>query len=95
MPKFLSTRSFKWINPKECYLNEYTGICPKGCLREVDLEYPKELQELHNYYPLAPDKIEIKREILSDNQLKIAERYSIPNGKVKKLLLNFFDKENV
>ena len=25
---------------------------------EVDLEYPKELRELHNDYPLAPNKIE-------------------------------------
>ena len=37
---------------------------------EVDLEYPKELWELHNNYPLAPDKIEIKREMLSDYELK-------------------------
>ena len=34
----------------------------KGCLLEVDLEYPKELPELHNNYPLAPDKIEIRKE---------------------------------
>ena len=27
----------------------------KGCVLEVDLEYPKELRELHNDYPLAPD----------------------------------------
>ena len=26
---------------------------------EVDLEYPKEWQQLHNNCPLAPDKIEI------------------------------------
>ena len=28
----------------------------KGCSLEVDLEYSKELCELHNDYPLAPDK---------------------------------------
>ena len=32
----------------------------KGCVLEVDLEYPKELRELYNDYPLPPDKIEIK-----------------------------------
>ena len=67
--------------------------CLKGCVLEVDLEYPKKLQELHNDYPLAPDKIEIKRELLSDYQLKIADRYNIPIGNVKKLVPNFFDKE--
>ena len=35
---------------------------------EVDFEYPEELQELHNDYPLTPDKIEIKKE-MSEYQL--------------------------
>ena len=50
----------------------------------IDLEYPKELRELYSDYPLAPDKIEIKREMLSDYQLKIADHYSIPIGNIKK-----------
>ena len=31
----------------------------KGCVLEVDLEYPKKSRELHNKYPLAPDKKEM------------------------------------
>ena len=31
-----------------------------GCNLEVDFKYPKELRELDKYYPLAPEKIEIK-----------------------------------
>ena len=65
----------------------------KGCVVEVDLKYPKELRELHNDYPLAPDKIEIKREMLSEYQLKIADLYNIPISNVKKFVPNFFDKE--
>ena len=42
----------------------------KRCVLQVDLECPKELRELHNDYPLAPDTIEIKRDMLSDYQLK-------------------------
>ena len=61
MSKFLPTSSFKWIDPKEFDLNKYTSNSSKGCVLEVDFEYPKELQELLNDYPLAPDKIEIKR----------------------------------
>ena len=33
---------------------------------EVDPEFPKELRELHNDYPLAPDEIKIKREMQSE-----------------------------
>ena len=33
----------------------------KGCVLDVGFEYPKELRELDDGYPLAPDKIEIKK----------------------------------
>ena len=51
-------------------LNKYTNNNSKRHVLEVDLEYPKELSKLHNDYPLAPDKVEIQREILSEYQLK-------------------------
>ena len=92
MPKFLPISGFKWIDPKEFDLNKYTGNSSKGCVLEVDLEYPKELHELHNDYHLAPDKIEIKREMLSEYQLKIADLSNILIGNVKKLVPNLFDK---
>ena len=72
---------------------KYTSNNLKGCVPQVDLECLKELRELHNDFPLTPDKIEIKREMLSEYQLKIADLYNIPIGNVKKLLPNFFDKE--
>ena len=53
----------------------------------------KNLHELSNDYLLAPDKIEIKREMLSEYQLKIADLYNISIGIIKKLAPNFFDKE--
>ena len=68
MSKFLPIR-FKWIDPKEFELNKYTSNSSKGCAFEFDLEYPKELRELHNDYPLVPDKIEM----LPEYQLKIAD----------------------
>ena len=84
MSKFLQISSFKWIDPKEFDLSKYTRNSSKGCVLEVDLEYPKELRELHNNYPLAPDKTEIKREMFSNYQLKIADLYNIPIGNDKK-----------
>ena len=90
MSKFLPTSGFKWTDPKELDLNKYISNSSKRCVLEVDLEYPKELK---NDYPLAPDKIEVKREMLYDYQLKIADLYNTPIGNVKKLVPNFFDKE--
>ena len=67
MSKFLPTGRFKWVDPKDSNLNNYTNSSLKGVF-EVDLEYPKELHELHDY-PLAPDKIEMKEKMLSNYQL--------------------------
>ena len=64
-------------------LNKYTRNSLKLCVLEVDFKCPRELQELQNDYPLAPDKIEIKREMLSNNPLKIADLYNIAIGNAK------------
>ena len=46
--EFFPTSGFKWIDPKEIDLNKCTGNSSTGCLLEADLEYSKELHELHN-----------------------------------------------
>jgi len=33
---------------------------------EVDLEYPKELHDLHNDYPLGAGKVKVNKNMLSD-----------------------------
>ena len=38
-------------------------------------------------------QVEIKREMMSNYQIKIAEFYNIPIRNVKKFVPNFFDKE--
>ena len=76
--KFLPTSGFKWIDPKKFDLNKYTSNSSKGWILKVELEYPKGLHELHNDYLLAPHKIEIKQEMLSEYQLNIADLYNIP-----------------
>ena len=53
------------------------------------VKHPKELNKLHNDYPLAPGKIEIKRDMLPNYQVFC----NIPIGIVKKLVPNIFDKE--
>ena len=62
MSKFLPTSAIKWIDLKEFDLNKYTSHSTKGYVLAVDLEYHKELRELHNDYHLDPYKIEIKKE---------------------------------
>ena len=66
MSKFVPTSRFNWINPKDFDLNKYTHNSSEGCIFEVDLEYLEKLMKLHDDYPLATNKIEIKTKLLSD-----------------------------
>ena len=75
-------------------MNKYTSNNSKGCVLEGDLEYPKELHESLNDYLLAPDKIEIKIEMLSENQLKIADFHHISIGNVL-IMLTFLIKKKI
>ena len=49
--KPLPVGGFEWMKEEE--KQNWKNI---PCILEVDLEYPKELHDLHNDYPLAPEK---------------------------------------
>ena len=100
MCKRLPTGNFKWLNnlPEtseeiEPFLNKYTEDSDRGIILEVDLEYPKELHDLHNEYPCAPEKKIITDELLSDYARIIKEEHSVSSGKVPKLVTTLNDKE--
>ena len=54
MSKPLPTHGFKWMNQSK--LENWESF---SCILEVDLEYPHDLYDLHNDYPLAPDHLEM------------------------------------
>ena len=70
-------------------INEKSEV---GYIIEVDLKYPKELHELHNDYPLAPEKLTVTNNILSNYCKSIADKYNIKVGDVKKLIPNLGNK---
>ena len=51
MSEPLPTKRFKWMTKGE--LDDWKN---HTCILEVDLEYPEELHDLHNEYPLAPER---------------------------------------
>ena len=97
MRQYLPINNFKWINNIDRIEQKLMNIknnSSTGYVPEVDLEYPQELYDIHNDYPLAPEKINIPKEWLSDYCLKIANVHNITTGTVKKLVPNLMNKNN-
>ena len=65
---------------------------PIGYFLEVDHENPDELHELHNGYPLAPEKVAVSSDMLSNYCKKITDKYEIKVDDVKELISNLGNK---
>ena len=54
MSKQLPTSGFEWMTDNE--IDDWKHL---SCILEVDLEYPEDLHNLHNGYPLPPERVKI------------------------------------
>ena len=75
-------------------LGKYKTDGKKGLILEVDLEYPSELHNSHNDYPVAPEKVKVSKNMLSRYCKKIAEKYKISIGQINKLIPTLKRKES-
>ena len=76
MSKSLPTDSFEWMTEEE--LVSWDSICNeegKGCILEVDLEYPEDLHDEHNEYPLAPERLKVGKVDKLIPNLRNKEKY--------------------
>ena len=95
MSNYLPYGGFKWLKNVDGFdVNSITEKSPIGYILEVNLEYTDELHALHNNYPLAPEKLAISYDMLSDFCRKIADRYGIKVDDVKKLIPDLGHKTN-
>ena len=79
MSEYLPYEGFKWLkNIDKFNVMSISEKSPIGYFLEVELEYPDELHELHNDYSLAPEKLAVSSDMLSNI--------------VKKLLINMRSK---
>ena len=93
MSQYLPTGGFKWLTEEEVDLSKYNDELEKGLVLEVDLEYSGELHDLHNDYPLAPEKIKVTEDMLSPYCREIAEKFKVKVGLVEKLVPTLSNKE--
>ena len=96
MSQYLPTGNFKWLTKeqiKKTNLANYSEEHDEGLLLEVDFDYPQELHDLHNDYPLAPEKLKVNKNMLSEYCQKISEKFNISSGQVHKLITTLGKKE--
>ena len=89
---------FKWYYGRmdEQRVMKYSDDDDIGYILEVDLDYPKELHDLHKDYPLAPEIMCINENMLSQVQKDIHKYYygkDASDEKANKLVLNVMDKK--
>ena len=61
--------TFQWVNNMdELQIMSHSIDSAKGYILELDLEYPEELHGSHNIYPLAPERLVVQKEWMSDYQ---------------------------
>ena len=81
--KWEADTSYNWRNPPD----------ERGCIIECDLEYSLNTKFKTQKSPLAPEKLKIRKEDLSDYQLNCLSVEDKKIGNVSKLILNLKDKE--
>ena len=87
MSEYLPYDEFEWLeNIDELDINSINKKSDTGYFFEVDLEYLDNLHELHNDFPLAPEKLAVSSNMLLRYCRKIADKYQIKVGDVKKLI---------
>ena len=97
MSEYLLYGGFKWVevNNETVYrILHKSENSLYGYFLEVDLDYPEELNDIHNDYPLAPEKIKIEVEMLSPYSFEIKNKYDIKTGGINKLAPNLMPKKN-
>ena len=96
MSQYLPYANFKWIKNIDKTEQKFMKIKKDswtGYILEVDLEYPQELHDIHDNYPLAPGKSNIPKEWLFDYSLEIRNAHNITTGTVKKTSTKFNEQK--
>ena len=95
MVKRLPYSNYKWGNPEEFNLEKIMNIEDEGddgYIFEVDLQYPEELHDLHNDYPLAVEKLSVSENMLSEYNKNTLKQNSLKHVVCDKLVPNLMDK---
>ena len=96
MSQYLPYGKFKWVKVNNKVINRVLNKSDNslhGYFLEVDLDYPEKLHDSHKDFPMAPEKIKVKEEMLSPYSQENAKKFDIKTGTINKLVPNLMAKE--
>ena len=101
MMQYLPTGGFRWVRD-EYSLNKLKNLVNNGLIKDdadegyilrVKLRYPENLHTSHTDYPLAVERMKVKKEWLSPKQQELIQRSGQRYVLTEKLIPNLFDKD--
>ncbi|XP_041377266.1 uncharacterized protein LOC121389682 [Gigantopelta aegis] len=96
MSQPLPVRGFHWLNEtniEQLDIAQVPDDASEGYILEVDLDYPHELHDLHNDYPLAPEKLKVTEEMLSTYAKQLLDELNLKGTSTEKLIPNLLPKD--
>jgi hypothetical protein len=97
MSQFLPMSGFRWMSKIEFEQIDWITLkkdSPVGYIIECDLDYPDELHDAHNEYPLAPERVKVCNGALGEMQHNMRTKYTFErNTSYAKLVPNLFPKK--
>ena len=93
MTQPLPYADFQWSEERDMeVLLRYAHCQETGCIVMVDLDYPEELHDLHNDYPLAPEQKLVENAMLSPYAAELKQQLNIGDDVCQKLVPNLMSK---
>ena len=96
MMSYLPYKGFKWISIKGEHINQVLNKKDNrkhGYILKVDMYLPDELHNQQSDFPMVPEKLTVKENMLSKQQIEMMKKFNIKIGTTKKLIPNLFPKE--
>ena len=96
MMSYLPYKDFKWISIKDENISKVLNKKDNrkhGYILKVDMYLPNELHNQQSDFPMVPEKLIVKKDMLSKQQIEMMKKINIKIGTSKKLIPNLFPKE--
>ena len=96
MMSYLPYKGFKWISTTDEHINKVlnkTDNKKHEYILKVDMYLPDELYNQQSDFPMVPEKLIVREDMLSKQEIDMMKKFNIKIGTTRKLTPDLFPKE--